>query len=311
MFRSRWFRLPALLAVLVTAFSLTAVDLAQARFGGNFGNRGMRTYQTLPSTPAAPGITQPVAKSTVPTTAARPTAAPANRPGIFNGFGGWLFGGLLFGGLFGLMFGTGFGGFGGVLSLLVQVLLIVFVLRLLFGGFRMRPQPAGGPAQQYDRRLDDRVYRQAAREQRSASRASQRAGRRDEVGLTDRDLATFERRLIQLQEAFSKEDIPALRRITTAEVLGHLTDELAANEARGMRNVVFDVKLLSGDIAEAWREGPSDYATVALHYESRDIMVDRSNNRPDPTSDGIAEHREVWTFVRHNGSDWLLSAIQS
>jgi len=39
-------------------FSLSAVGLAEARFGGDFGSRGYRTYQTLPKTPAAPNVTQ-------------------------------------------------------------------------------------------------------------------------------------------------------------------------------------------------------------------------------------------------------------
>jgi len=35
MFRSRWFRLSALFAVLLTVLSLSAVTTAEARFGGS------------------------------------------------------------------------------------------------------------------------------------------------------------------------------------------------------------------------------------------------------------------------------------
>jgi predicted lipid-binding transport protein (Tim44 family) len=314
MFRSQWFRLPALLAVLVTAFSLSAVDLAQARFGGSFGNRGIRTHQTVPSTPTAPGITQPVAKSTAPTTASRPGVnTQANRPGFFNGMGGWFVGSLIFGGLFGLMFGTGFGGFGGLIALIVQVLVIALIFRLLFRGFAPRPVTAGGPRYDGSSGPSGTYSRSSSstRAGRSGSRASQRAGSRDEIGLGDRDLATFERRLSQLQDAYSREDADALRRITTPDVFTVLANELRELEAKGLRNEVYDVKLLGGDIAEAWREGPSDYATVALHYESRDIMRDRTTGALVSGEDRIIERREVWTFVRHNGSDWLLSAIQS
>ena len=77
MVRTGWFRLTAMLAVLVTAFSLSAVGLAEARFGGNFGSRGYRTYQTLPKTPAAPSVTAPIAKSTTPATARQPFRTPS------------------------------------------------------------------------------------------------------------------------------------------------------------------------------------------------------------------------------------------
>ena len=59
MFASRGFRLSALFVVLLTMFSVVAVDTAEARFGGSFGSRGMRTYQTVPSTPTMPSITGP------------------------------------------------------------------------------------------------------------------------------------------------------------------------------------------------------------------------------------------------------------
>jgi predicted lipid-binding transport protein (Tim44 family) len=73
---------------------------------------------------------------------------------------------------------------------------------------------------------------------------------------------------------------------------------------------VFDVKLLSGDVAEAWREGSSDYATAALRYESRDVMRNRATGALVSGEDRIIERREVWTFVRHSGGQWLTSAIQ-
>ncbi len=64
------------------------------------------------------------------------------------------------------------------------------------------------------------------------------------------------------------------------------------------------------DASVPWREGPSDYATVGLHYESRDVMRERATGRLVSGEDRIVARQEVWTFVRHNGSDWLLSAIQ-
>jgi len=55
--------------------------------------------------------------------------------------------------------------------------------------------------------------------------------------------------------------------LSTPEIMSYLTEELAQSAAKGLRNEVFDIKLKSGDIAESWREGADDYATVALRYE--------------------------------------------
>jgi predicted lipid-binding transport protein (Tim44 family) len=136
------------------------------------------------------------------------------------------------------------------------------------------------------------------------------SGGRDEIGVTNADLNTFEKRLSQLQDAYSREDYDALRRITTPEVMGYLTEELAQSAAKGLRNEVFDVKLKSGDVAEAWREGSDEYATVALRYESRDVMRNRATGELVSGEDRVIERSEVWTFVRHNRGDWILSAIQ-
>ena len=91
--------------------------------------------------------------------------------------------------------------------------------------------------------------------------------------------------------------------------MSYLSEALAQSAAKGLRNEVFDVKLLSGDVAEAWREGADEYATVALRYESRDVMRDRNTGALVSGEDRIVERSEVWTFVRHNGGDWRLSAI--
>ena len=41
-------------------------------------------------------------------------------------------------------------------------------------------------------------------------------------------------------------------------------EQLAENSSRGLVNRVTDVKLLQGDLSEAWRENNDDYATVAM-----------------------------------------------
>ncbi|HEY4855526.1 MAG TPA: TIM44-like domain-containing protein, partial [Xanthobacteraceae bacterium] len=66
--------------------------------------------------------------------------------------------------------------------------------------------------------------------------------------------------------------------------------------------------LQQGDLAEAWREGDTEYATVAMRYSLNDQMVDRQSDRV--VEGGPDEANEVWTFMRGRGGHWLVSAIQ-
>ncbi|MFG1242322.1 TIM44-like domain-containing protein [Xanthobacter sp. V7C-4] len=320
------FRKGTVLAALAVAGALTLVvaDHADARQGGSFGSRGTRTYQTPASTPTAPGTVAPVQRSTTspqtaPSSAARPQTA-AQRPSMFgNGFAGSLMRGLLIGGLIGMLMGQGLGGLAGILGLLLQVGLVVagvmLVMRLLR---RSQPVPAGaGAGGGYG------GPRPTARgDWRAASAPPAGSGRppgvQDEIGVTPADLDAFERLLGIIQGAVSREDQAELRANTTPEMFGYLADELRENAERGLRNQVSDVKLLQGDVAEAWREGNREYATVAMRYASRDVMLDRASGKVVSGAAGIGESTEVWTFVRDRIAGptggaaglWRLSAIQ-
>jgi predicted lipid-binding transport protein (Tim44 family) len=75
-----------------------------------------------------------------------------------------------------------------------------------------------------------------------------------------------------------------------------------------VQNRISDVKLLQGDLAEAWREGDTDYASVAMRYGLNDQLVDRASGRV--VEGGPDEATEVWTFRRNRGGNWMVSAIQ-
>lgn len=315
MFASKGFRLTALFATLLMAFSLVAVDTAEARRGGSFGSRGARTEFSVPSTPVSPKTTTPLQRtmtnSTTNTTRNANGAAMA-RPSLFGGFGGALLGGLLFSGLFGMLFGFGFGGFGGMLALLVQLAVIGLIV-WFFTRRRQQPAMAGANSYRYEAPNQPNYGMgggSARPNGQPRSAASARAGRRDELGISDADLSVFQQRLTALQDAYSREDYAALRRISTPEVMGYLAEELGENASKGVRNEVFDVNLLEGDVAEAWREGDAQYATVAMRYESRDVTRSRSTGEIVGGEDRVTQTTEVWTFVRRNGGDWLIAAIQ-
>ena len=105
-----------------------------------------------------------------------------------------------------------------------------------------------------------------------------------------------------------------MRSLTTPEMLGYLGEDVNANLDKGVRNELSDVKLLQGDLSEAWTEGDSDYATVAMRYSLIDTMVDRKSGKLVSGSTTVPEEvTELWTFVRPRRASvnaWKLSAIQ-
>jgi len=324
MFASRGFRLFSLFAALAVVFSMATVDTAEARRGGSFGSRGTRTFQMPAPTNTAPNVTQPVQRSMTPnpgTSAANPAAGVAQpRGGFMSGFGGSLFRGLMFGGLLGMLFGAGFGGFGGMLALIAQVAIIGGLVWLAMRFFRgsQRPASAGGPnAYSYEgsgggyqprsNPLGGLGASMGGRQQQQARRDAPS----DEIGISEQDLESFESMLTRVQTAYSQENYAALRSLTTPEMMGYLSEELGNNASNGLKNEVSDVKLLQGDISEAWREGGSEYATAALRYSSIDFTRDRNSGRVvDGDAERASEATELWTFVRPRGGDWKLSAIQ-
>ena len=124
------------------------------------------------------------------------------------------------------------------------------------------------------------------------------------------DYEAFERLLSDTQAAWSNEDIAKLHTLATPEMVSYFTGDLQANRARNVVNKVSGTKLLQGDLAEAWREGDTDYASVAMRFSMIDKTIDRTNGRLVEGSETPAEATEVWTFVRPRGASWEISAIQ-
>jgi predicted lipid-binding transport protein (Tim44 family) len=128
--------------------------------------------------------------------------------------------------------------------------------------------------------------------------------------ITPDDFNTFERLLGEIQTAYGREDLSGLRAHLTPEMLSYYAEELSENASRGVVNQISDVKLLQGDLAEAWREGDKEYASVAMRYSLKDQYVDRQTGKAAQGNEAPQEATEVWTFTRVPGGNWLLSAIQ-
>src|SRR5207244_2528036 len=158
------------------------------------------------------------------------------------------------------------------LGLFLQIGLVAMIGYLLWTWWQRRSQPAiaGGPA------LRDigSGYAQPRADLGGAGGGPAPApvSSGAEIGLTGADFDTFERLLGEIQSAYGAEDLGRLRASLTPEMLSYFAEELAANASRGVVNQVSDVKLLKGDLAEAWREGDTEYATVAMRYAINDRM---------------------------------------
>lgn len=315
----------AALSALFVAFTLVSVDFAEARRGGSFGSRGSRTYSAPAPTRTAPNQTAPVERSMTPNTGPtrqNPAVTPVAGQRSGGLFSGGLMRGLLLGGLLGALLGYGFGGAAGMLSFLFQLLVFGFLAYLLMGFLRRRqqpatasgPQPVGGGLD-FGRNNMNRDSAQPENRAGSFSIPSIGAGapaqpQTSDITVDQTDLDTFERRLGEVQRAFSDEDHAELRRISTPEMVSFFSEELAENAKRGLRNDVSDVHLVEADISEAWNEGDEDYATAAFRYESTDVMRDRNSGAIVEGTDRPTETVELWTFVRRRGGEWKLSAIQ-
>ena len=125
------------------------------------------------------------------------------------------------------------------------------------------------------------------------------------LNIAKSDYGAFERLLGDIQGAFSTEDLSTLRTMVTPEMLSYFSEQLADNASRGLANRVTEVRLLQGDLAEAWREGRTDYATVAMKYALKDSMVERASGRTVEGGDRT-EVTELWTFMRARGGNWML-----
>ena len=310
---TRWFSALSVLMLSVFLLGTTLQTPADARAGSGFssGSRGSFTFSRPPSTPTAPYSAQPIQRSYTQPSA--PSAAPSYAPayggglfggGLFSGFGGGLLGGLLGAGLFGMMFGNGFfGGMGGGMSffgLILQFGLIFFAAKFLFGMFarRMAPMGAGmGPIPHTSPAgFGGSGFQTAAPSVR-------------QVTISQSDYAEFEERLLAVQDAYSHEDLDALRRLATPEMVAYFAEDLARNAGQGLVNRVSDVRFEKGDLAEAWSEGSTDYATVAMNFSLVDSMIERASGRV--VSGGHPEQvTELWTFRRDGSGPWMLSAIQ-
>ena len=320
-------------AVAVVASVLLLVPvLAEARPGGGkaSGSRGSRTESAPARTDTAPNGAQPFQRSATPSpTQAAPAAgaaaaAQAARPSMARNLMMGLGAGLLGAGLFGMLSGSGFfsglASMAGMLGFLLQIALIGGAIWLALRFFRRRSEPqlagAGAPMSReaYQPQPDARMGAMGAGGMSAGGMARPAPApvpQTTPIELTGEDFNVFERLLGEINTAYSNEDEKGLRERVTPEMFGYFDEDLSGNARKGLVDRVTDVKLVQGDLSEAWREDNFDFATVAMRFSLINALYERSSGRVvDGNATVPQEVTEHWTFVRSRGAAWKLSGIQ-
>lgn len=323
--------------IVASLIGLPTVSFAKARGGGGFssgarggsspmgmGSRGSRTHQDNGAKPIEQSTTAKPSATAPPTAANSPMGQPASATspswwqrnpllaGIAGGLAGTWIGHMFFGATesnakttdsdepaassnpFGLIF-----------------LLMLVVAGALYFFKRSRRTPA--PV--FTGLSGSTAARGSLLDISSTSNAD-RPTTDHAYTVTTEDKAGFQQLLIDIQSAWSAQDVATLQRCVTPEMLSYFSTALAEDHSRGIQNRVEGVELLKGDVREAWSEDNRDYATVDLRWNARDYTVSTTIPRGEPghliegSEDTSTESCEIWTFMRVRGGRWLLSAIQ-
>src|SRR5580765_1061627 len=134
--------------------------------------------------------------------------------------------------------------------------------------------------------------------------------------VTSSDKAAFQQLLIDVQKAWSNQDLTELRQLVTPEMLNYFSAALADNTSQDIRNHVEDVVLLRAEILEVWTEQARQYVTAGLRWSARDYNLSLTKQRGEPgylvegSEEIPTESGEAWTFIRIQEGKWRLSAIQ-
>lgn len=329
--------------IIASLIGLPTLSFAKARGGGGgyssgsrggnssmgFGSRGSRTHQENGAKPIEQSTTSRPSTTPPPQTTNSPTAqpTPATSPswfqrnpllaGIAGGLAGTWLGHMLFGatessakttdtesGSGSAPASTSGNSFG----------LILLLMAIGAGAFYFFRKSKQTPAPVFTGLSRSTATRGSLLDV-SANRSTGDVDT-ETYTVTSEDKAAFQQLLTEIQMAWSAQDVAALRRHLTPEMLSYFSTALAEDSSRGVQNHVEDVVLLKGDVREAWSEDSTDYATVDLRWNARDYTVSTTIPRGEPgylvegSDDTATESIEVWTFMRVRNGQWLLSAIQ-
>lgn len=326
--------------ILIALIGTPAVSLAKARGGsgggyssgsrsssasGNIGSRGSRTYDQNGAQPIQQSTTpKPATTPQSTATSPAPQPTPASQPsflqrnpllaGIAGGLAGSWIGHMLFGASESSAktneagdAATQAAGASSNSGLLLFLMLLGAGAAYYFLKVRRSPAPDFSGITRSSAVAGSLLAESSAAALRPAT---------TDLDITTVDKAAFQQLLTDIQTAWSTQDLAALKRFVTPEMLTYFSTALAENASQDIENHVEAVVLGRADVREAWTEQATQYATVGLHWSARDYTVSTKKQRGEPgyliegNDETPAESSEVWTFMRFQNGKWLLSAIQ-
>lgn len=309
--------LTALLAVSLLGGPLAYHADARPGQGSSMGSRGSRTWSAPPPTRTSPYGAAPMDRSITPRSG--PSGYGAQAP-YGQGMGAQamrprhpfltgLAGGLLGAGLFGLLSGhgimSGVHSFFGFIGLLFQIALIVWVVMWLVRRFSSNRASGTYGGNNFG------FSNGSANAGPPLSTPRPAAQQSSDLAINAADYQAFQQTLLDIQNAWNQQNIPAMQQMATPEMVSYFNQQLATLAAQGARNVVSDVHFIQGDLAEAWQEAGMDYASVAMRYSLIDLTTNATGQVLQGSSTEPVTITELWTFTRPSrGGRWLLSAIQ-
>jgi predicted lipid-binding transport protein (Tim44 family) len=323
-----WFKKGGVLATaLLCSVLVLAPTLAEAAAGSRSsqGSRGSRTYdsgagRSIDRSTTAPQQQRPPVAQQTPQSSPGTAGGMQQRPsfgmgsplmtGIMAGLAGSFIGNMLFGSQNAAQAATNpeASSTGTFLGGMLPWLLIGGLGFLAFTFFRRRQQAQLAPQTLARGPVDLTGLRGGAG---GALGGGYSAPATSDVDIGASDQETFGRLLVDVQSAWGRNDVEALKPLLTQEMATYFAGQLAELKGRGLQNKIEDVTLLKGEGTEAWSENGTDYASALLRWSMLDYTVNTTTGQVvEGDASKPVEIEEVWTFVRHPGDHWRLSAIQ-
>ena len=233
--------------------------------------------------------------------------------------GSWL-GSMLFGGMgggAGMMGGSGTGAGGGFFSGIIPIiligLLVWFVIRMVNRN-NASGSSRGNVFNGNNSQNTDQNYSGSNQNIQANTRANTQASQ--DIQLPESEKQRFSEILVEVQSAWSDQDMERLKRSVTPEILKYFSDALHQNQSQDLQNKVENIKVLSVIISESWEEEELQFSTVILEWSALDYSINIGKNIDDPmyVSEGDMKNQttisEAWTLVRFGWQGkWILSAI--
>lgn len=136
------------------------------------------------------------------------------------------------------------------------------------------------------------------------------------AALRSEDFQSFENLLLNVQDAWSHNNLNSLGRITTPQMYNNFANIMRENQQQNVANSISQVKVLNQEVQETWQDEMASYAKVAITWSAIDYMFNTSLSPNDPgyLVDGSLSQpstvTEVWTFKKESQGPWVLADIQ-